>query len=185
MGYYRRGIGGLSRMGQAISTAEGFGPSGNVPTIANNPGDLELGDIGYGVTQAAGGQQITNFPTLEAGEAALENQINLIATGTSKAGYTPSMSIAQVGQLYSGGSSAWANNVAAALGVSPDTNFASLIDGALASTSASVTAPADASLDTSGSSISDLLAGLVPSTDTAPYIVGGLVVVAALAYALS
>lgn len=134
-----RGLGASSpsRTAQAIATAEGFGPSGNIPTIANNPGDLELGNIGYGTTGAAGGQQITNFPTADAGWAALENQITMMATGSSSAGYTPSMSIAQVGQLYSGGSSAWANNVASALGVDPSTNFASVVTGSAPATSPS------------------------------------------------
>ena len=141
-GFPRRGL-GMSAVASAIAQAEGFGQPGAIPTIANNPGDLELGNIGSGVTIAAGGQQITNFPTLEAGEAALENQVNLIATGTSKAGYSPSMSIAQVGQLYSGGSSNWANNVAAALGVDPSTNFASVVSGSPTPTISDSTAGAE------------------------------------------
>ena len=121
---YSRGLGALSPLGQAIAGAEGYGQPGAVPTVANNPGDLELGEISVAEwTPAANGNEISNFPTADAGAAALENQINLIATGQSTAGYTPSMSIAQVGQLYSGGSSNWANNVAKALGVSPSATF--------------------------------------------------------------
>jgi hypothetical protein len=180
MGYYRRGMGGLSPLGQAIATAEGAPPS------TNNPGDLELGDIGFGTYTAAGGQLITNFPTLAAGQTALENQINLIASGASKAGYTPSMSIAQVGNLYTGSSSgAWANNVASALGITPDTNFASLVGGAPTSSAAVAAGSAGASVDTSGVSVLDVLSSMAPSTDTTPYIVGGLAVLAALVYALS
>src|SRR5689334_21454478 len=33
---------------RAVAVAEGYGPPNNVPTLANNPGDLGLGDIGYG-----------------------------------------------------------------------------------------------------------------------------------------
>ena len=73
---------------------------------------------------AAGGQQITVFPTAEAGWAALEHQIDLIVSGQSKAGYTPDMSIAEVGQIYSGGSSNWAANVASVLGTTPEASFA-------------------------------------------------------------
>ena len=186
MGYFgRRGLSGLSPLAQAIATAEGYGPAGNVPTIANNPGDLELGNQGAGVTVASGGQQITNFPTLEAGQAALENQINLIATGQSKAGYTPDMSIAQVGALYSGSQNGnWANQVAAALGVTPDANFASLAGGSPPAAAPAQPVTVDTSGDSSGDiSLADSLAGLT-STDYTPYIIGAAVI-GALALALT
>lgn len=180
--YIRRGM-GQSQLAQAIAAAEGYGQPGAVPTIANNPGDLELGDIGGSVTQAAQGQQITNFPSADAGWAALENQINLIANGESTAGYTPAMSIAQVGQIYSGGSSNWANNVANYLGVSPDTNFASMAGGSAAGApvqSASVSVPdsSDGSTD---------LASLTGTTGISPWIIAGAaaLAVAGLAYAAS
>lgn len=76
--------GAPSALASAIASAEGFGPTNNIPTIANNPGDLELGNIGYGTTAAAGGNAITNFGTLADGWAALQNQINLIASGQSR-----------------------------------------------------------------------------------------------------
>src|SRR5208337_1189220 len=88
-------------LANGIATAEGYGVAGASPTIANNPGDLKLGDIGYG-TQPNG---ITNFPTPDAGFAALNNQVQLIQNGTSQAGYTTDMSIMDVAQLYTGGDS--------------------------------------------------------------------------------
>ena len=157
-----------SAVAQAIATAEGYGPSNNVPTIANNPGDLELGNIGYGTTAASGGQQITNFPTADAGWAALENQITKMATGGSSAGYTPSMSIAQVGQLYSGGSSAWANNVASSLGVDPSTNFASVVSG-----SAPATSPATAGANMV-TDLSSILSADGTSTDNTSLYAAGI-----------
>ena len=116
---------GQSALANAIAQAEGANVSGSIPNKANNPGDLELGDIGYGTIAAAGGQQITVFPSLSAGLAALENQISLIASGQSKAGYPQGATIAQVGAIYAGDTSGtWAQNVANALGLSPDTSFA-------------------------------------------------------------
>jgi hypothetical protein len=175
-----RGLSGLSPLGSAIATAEGANP------VTNNPGNLEMGDIGYGTWQAAGGQQITIYPTLVAGQAALENQINLIATGRSTAGYNPSMSIAQVGALYSGSPNGnWANNVANALGVTTDTNFASLAGSA--GLSAAPSAPVLATDGTSSdlSDLTDLLGG----SDTgsiSPWVYAGIAAgVLGLAYAFS
>ena len=131
----RRGLGATapSPIAAAIASAEGYGPAGNIATRANNPGDLELGDIGYGTITASGGNKITVFPSADAGYAALQAQIGKISSGQSTAGYTPGMSIAQVGNLYAGGSSNWANNVASYLGVSPSTNFATVAGGSPAS----------------------------------------------------
>ena len=176
-GFQQRGMGSAtppSALAGAIAQAEGFGSPGAVPTVANNPGDLEIGDVGYGVTTAAGGNKITNFPDAATGYTALQNQINKITSGQSTAGYTPAMSIAQVGQIYSGGSSTWANNVASALGVSPDTSFASVASGS--ATTADTSTPAS-SLDAINSSISGLLSG--STTDTSSLMAGGLALGAA------
>jgi hypothetical protein len=115
-----------SALADAIANAEGANVAGSIPARANNPGDLELGDIGYGTITAAGGQKITVFPSLSAGMAALENQIALIASGQSKAGYPANGSIADVAAVYTGGSgSSWAQNVASALGLTPEASFSS------------------------------------------------------------
>jgi hypothetical protein len=106
---------------QGITQAEGSGAPGEVPTIANNPGNLELGDIGYGATQAQGGNLITNFPSLEAGEQALQNQVESIITGSS-ANYDTSMSPEDISAIYTGADNpAWAQTVANAVGISPST----------------------------------------------------------------
>jgi len=133
----RQGLAGLF-LGQssptalmlAIANAEGFNVARSIPQTANNPGDLELGDIGYGTL----GEGITVFGSIDDGWAALANQINLIVTGSSSH-YSPNATLAQVGQTWSG-SSNWANNVAAYLGVSVNTPFASLAGETVAATPA-------------------------------------------------
>jgi len=141
----------------AIANAEGFNVSGSIPQRANNPGDLVLGDIGYG-TLGSGG--ITVFPSIDAGWAALANQINLIASGQSTAGYSPTMTIEQVGAIYSGDSTGnWANNVAAYLGVSSSAPFAAVAGG-----SPSIVAPAGAVPGISPS---------LPSSPTTMYLLAG------------
>jgi hypothetical protein len=125
LGNYQVKLNGASVSGlaAAITQAE---TGGNI--VGNNPGNLELGDIGYGTRTAAGGQQLTIFPTLAAGQQALENQIQSIISGSSL--YPAGASIAQVADIYvtgqagSGGGAAWANNVANYLGVSPNDSFA-------------------------------------------------------------
>jgi hypothetical protein len=104
---------------QAISRAEGFGPPENLPTRCNNPGDLELGDIGYGTDEGK-----TIFPSEQAGWAELEYQCEKMMTGTSHA-YKPSMNFLQVAQLYTGGDDAagWAQTVTQILGISVTTTL--------------------------------------------------------------
>lgn len=111
----------LQELADAIGSAEGYGVSGAIPTRANNPGDLKLGDIGYGTI----GQGITVFPNAAAGNQALINQLQKIQNNTSRY-YNSDMSIAQIGQTWSGGDPAWSNNVSKSVGVSPDTSFGSL-----------------------------------------------------------
>lgn len=152
IGYYRCRLGqaSTSELAAAIAQAEGYNVPGSIPARANNPGNLENGNIGYGTITAAGGQQITIYPPGDAGMAALENQINLMVSGQSS-NYTPDMSIAQVGSIYSGDSSGtWANNVASALGVSPSDNFASQAGasgGAIVSSAPSAVANVEEDID--------------------------------------
>jgi hypothetical protein len=105
---------------QAIGRAEGFGIPGKIPTLANNRGDLVLGDIGHGTL---GSQKITVFATVEDGDAALAHEISLWINGASKY-YNSSMSWAQIGAIYAGPGTPWAANVAAALGVDPNSTLA-------------------------------------------------------------
>jgi hypothetical protein len=107
-------------LANAIANAEGYGVPGAIPTVANNPGSLAIGDIGYGTMGSAG---ITVFPTLADGQAALNSQVNSILSGNSSY-YSPDQTISQIGQTYSGSSNGnWANNVAKYLGVTPSTTL--------------------------------------------------------------
>lgn len=111
-----------SPLASAIANAEGYGGAGSIPTLANNPGDLELGDVGYGIMQAAGGQKITVFPNVAAGWAALEKQISSIFAGRSRY-YTPDESLQDFGVTYSGGSQRYGANLASFLGLSPSSTL--------------------------------------------------------------
>ncbi len=113
----------LPPLAGAIAQAEGYGTPNSIPTIANNPGNLELGNLGYGTLQAAGGQQITIFPDISAGWSALTNQIQSIFNGNSK-NYNPNQSLSDFGSIYSGGNANYGNTLASILGVSPNTTLA-------------------------------------------------------------
>lgn len=108
----------------AIGKAEGFGPVGNIPTRAKNPGDLELGDIGLGTL----GQGITIYPTLRQGIEALYRELNLILTNTSK-DYNTSMTFSQMAIIWTGNDNPinWAEIVAKSLNVFPDTTIQSWV----------------------------------------------------------
>jgi hypothetical protein len=112
-----------SSLANAISQLEGFGNPSSIPTLANNPGNLELGDVGYGTITAQGGQQITIFGSLDDGWTALENQLSKIFNGTSNY-YTPDQTLAQFGNTYSGGNPSYGTNLASKLGVDPSTTLA-------------------------------------------------------------
>jgi|SRR5579871_1417591 len=133
-----------SALAQAIAQAEGFGAPNAIPTVANNPGDLKVGDVGYGT--AAGG--ITIFGSVDEGWARLDSQLAAIASGGSSY-YNPGMSLAQIGNIYAGGDANWAINVARALHVTPDTTFADAYQGGSPVSLASPTAI----LDTAASAV--------------------------------
>jgi hypothetical protein len=116
----------LQDLENSISTLEGYGPGSAIPTQANNPGDLEIGDIGYGTIGAAGGNQITVFPSPTAGQQALTNQLNRIGAGNSSV-YSPDESISEFGQTYSGGNPTYGPSLASMLGVPASTPIGSVI----------------------------------------------------------
>jgi len=111
--------GAVQAIALAIAAAEGFGVPGAIPTLANNPGDLVLGNMGYGTM---GTQEITVYATAEDGWNALYGQIQKWINGTSKY-YNPSMTWGQIGAIYAGSGTPWAANVAAALGVDPNSTL--------------------------------------------------------------
>ena len=109
----------ITAIAMAIANAEGFGVVGAIPTLANNPGDLVLGDIGYGTM---GPQKITVFGSVQDGWNALFKQVGEMIAGTSEY-YNPSMTWNQIGAKYAGAGSPWAANVATNLGVDPNSTL--------------------------------------------------------------
>jgi hypothetical protein len=111
---------------RAIAFAEGANVLGDAPDRLNNPGDLSRGDehgqpvIGY--VTLPDREVAIQFASKEAGWQALYLKISNIVAGRSTT-YSPDMTWRQIAQKYAGNSSAWVNNVANALGVSPDSRF--------------------------------------------------------------
>lgn len=159
-------------LASAITQLEGFGAGNNIPTIALNPGSLELGDIGYGTITAANGQQITVFNSLSDGQAALNNQLDLATSGNSKY-YSPDMSIADFGTIYSGGNSSYGNNLASLLGVDPSTPI-SAVNASGASTSSGGNSLTGALNDVFGPSIFGMTVG--PSATGASFSTSRLII---------
>lgn len=106
----------VTNLANAIAQEEGFYVAGSIPQRQNNPGNLTV----------AG--QITTYPTAAAGWSALYAQVQSMFDGTSNY-YNPSMSLAQVGNIYAGGDPNWAANVASILGVSTSTTLNQLAGG--------------------------------------------------------
>lgn len=140
----------LPSLATAIGNAEGYGVPGAIPTVANNPGDLVLGDQGYGTM----GSGITVFGTVQQGWDALTNQLTKIANGTS-ANYSPDESISQIGETWAGGGP-WASNVAASLGVTPSSTFASVFGGGGTASPSNSTASQIASFLATGGASTDI-----------------------------
>lgn len=116
----------LAALSSYAAFAEGYGvpkPDGSptVPTQANNPGDLKLGDKGNGTING-----ITIFETPSQGYAALNRQMSLAVTDGSNSRYNPNMTIQQFGTQYSGGDPNWSKNFAAKAGVPETTTLGDL-----------------------------------------------------------
>jgi hypothetical protein len=116
---------GINRMIQAIGHAEGYGVPGAIPTRANNPGDLKLGDHGQGTIQDK-----TIFATPYEGWVHGRAQIRLMYLGKS-AYYTSDDTFEKIAQTWTGGqnSQAWLNTVTTDLGVSPNTTLRGYLTG--------------------------------------------------------
>lgn len=135
---------------------------------ANNPLNLEMGDVGYGTVNAAQGQKLTVFATLQDGWNAALNMLNKDLSGNSTV-YQPTMTLQQYMQKFTGSNSANAGNtVASVMGVSPNmpltafgmagTNPAPVTG----SGSTTATAPASSSGTSTGSSfLNDLFNAFV------------------------
>lgn len=114
----------IKAFGHAISVAEGFGISNAIPTQAHNPGDLVLGDKGFGTLGAEG---ITIFEDDSKGWDALYHELSLIVNGYSHV-YNLDMTINEMAQRWTDTQSdSWALNVARNLNATVDTDLRSLL----------------------------------------------------------
>lgn len=115
----------IALMASAIAHAEGFGIPGTLPTRTHNPGDLKLGDRGYGTEQGK-----TIFGTASEGWEALKAQIRIMYLGRSDF-YVPDNTFEQIAYTYTGGDNwrAWLSTVTADLGVSPSTTLRGYLTG--------------------------------------------------------
>lgn len=103
----------VALLSQAIAFAEGFPQPGAIPTLANNPGDLELQNNPLGTM----GEGITIFPDLASGWNALYAQVGRILGGSGL--YLKTDSFSSFAHKYVDGPSApvsqdsqnWAANV--------------------------------------------------------------------------
>lgn len=116
----------VSNMADSIAKAEGFGLPDAIPTLAHNPGDLVLGDIGYGTL---GTEKITVCASDADGRNRLVHQVTIMLAGISKV-YSTGDTFADVAQKWTRNDPAsWARNVADYLGASPSTTLADYAAG--------------------------------------------------------
>ena len=105
----------VTRLSEAIATAEGYFVSGSQPNRKNNPGDIETGGI------------VNTYATTEAGWDALYRQVSMMFDGSSSH-YNPGMTIEQIGYVYSpDGAENWIANVTGYLGVTRNTTLNDLM----------------------------------------------------------
>lgn len=157
----RRGLGQTAQVqaiATAFATAEGGLTPGTFPYRTNNPCDIFVGGNTAG------------YATMDAGWNACYNQIELMLSGQSSV-YTPDESISDIAASYAPASAgnnptAWANNVAAALGISPSDPLtavgSSTTAGSSSDSTAGLLAPLtdlSSSSDGSGIDLSDLTSG--------------------------
>ena len=147
----------LQALAQAIQTQEGYYP-GSLAYQNNNPGNLIY--VGQaGATPGAGG--FADFTNYQAGLNALYNQLNLYATGACAACGGQPLTIQQMADIYapagqgSNDPTVYAQNMANALGVSPDTLLSAALAGSGAGSGTGSGAGAGSGLDTTDDTTDD------------------------------
>jgi hypothetical protein len=164
----RRGLGQTAQVqaiAQAFATAEGGLTPGTFPYRTNNPCDIFVGGSTAG------------YSSMQDGWNACYNQIELMLSGQSSV-YTPDESISNIAASYAPTSagnnpSAWANNVAAALGLSPSQPLTDVSGGSVAGSPSGATtglpaplAAGTTSTDVSGDDLSDSVSGFALTDDS-------------------
>lgn len=109
----------IERFSDAIAHAEGFYATGSLPARCHNPGDLCLGDKGFGTARSTGygASDITIFGSDVDGWTALHNQVSHMLSGASHV-YRSGMTLLDVAKTYAMDVQ-WGINVATRLGVAP------------------------------------------------------------------
>ena len=98
---------------------------GNLPQRNNNPGNIKAGGLSDDLATGTDSQGHLIFPTPEAGFEALIRDVQAKVSGNSK--WLPANpTIAQMGKVYAENSQNWINNVTKELGVSPETQTATI-----------------------------------------------------------
>jgi len=112
-----------------ISKAEGFDVPGSLPARCHNPGDLEIGNVGYGVDNGK-----TIFPDDATGWAALYREGSLMLAAMTSLHrshvYSLGETFLQVAQAWTGGDnpSGWAQTVAETCGMSVTNTLQEFLD---------------------------------------------------------
>lgn len=148
----------VQAVARAIATAEGFFVAGALPQRANNPGNLMLGDIGFGMINGK-----TIYASAADGWNALYHQVRLMFTGASRY-YHPELTLREIAEIYTGGDNpiSWATNVARSLGVSIETKLKDLLGSGGGPGPSSDTAPPDAGAGSSSSgTVAILIVGAI------------------------
>jgi hypothetical protein len=120
----------VDAIAEAVAVAEGYYAAGeyggrSLPYALNNPGALKKPALGAASLPTWKNTGLVSFPTKAMGWAALRHQVRAMLTGSSRI-YEPSDTLTDVGAKYADGDSNWSRNVAAALGVPPDSALANV-----------------------------------------------------------
>lgn len=113
---------GISTLASILSQLEGNGTT-DINGRANNPLNVEIGDIGYGTIPAAGGNQITVFPDPQSGlSAGISHLQSALASVGSPGPYQNVQTFGQFLSVWAGNpSSSYVSTAAAAVGLSAST----------------------------------------------------------------
>lgn len=125
----------VKQLAEAIAKAEGFYVAGSLPARIHNPGDLEIGNVGYGTDIGK-----TIFPDDQTGWEWLYGECMLMLAGQEARHhshvYNLSMTFLRVAQLYTGGDNyiGWAEVVSAGCGMKVSNTLQEFLDANLPET---------------------------------------------------
>ena len=184
-----RGLGATASSPATVTLANSIINTEKANPAINNPGNLVY--VGQaGATPGPGG--LAQFDTYDDGLQALYNQIGLYANGTCGACGGQPLTIQQMANIYAPASvpgnnpTAYAQSMAASLGVTPDASLSSLLSGSPVSSPASTLPDLSTLVDTSGasdffsnltSSVSAGVSALDPVSLAALAVFGGLALI--------